>query len=136
MADDALQRMLDAQVRLQARMPAFAYNDEDEVVDGLTGKTVSRRSLQLKESALMAAKEALEVLDEVPWKMHKLDFGRPLTDDEVARARVELIDELHYVLTGLLLVDVTSSEEIEEMYFQKNRVNHDRRDVVDRAQRG
>lgn len=129
MADDPLQRMLDAQVKLQERMPAFADRSCDEtVLDALTGKLVSARTLQLKETAIMAAGEAFEAMNVLPWKMHRRDFGRAITEEEADRVREEWIDVLHFVLIGLLLVDVTTSAQVEDAFLEKISVNHDRQD--------
>lgn len=123
-----LDKMFAAQKALQARMPAFADGTEGAITHPLTGKPVSRRTLLLIENAKMAAGEAWEIHDGAPWKMHKQDFGRELTPDEVEHCIEECVDLQHFLINCLLLLGVDNAQQLEDAFFRKNAVNHERQD--------
>lgn len=121
MTDDPLQRMIRRQRGLQARIAPKIYSfGEAGNIDG--------RTFFLKENGNALLHEASEVVNAIPWKMHKADFGRPITPEERENAITEVVDCLHFVINLFLGLGVDSSEEIEQRFIGKNKVNHDRWD--------
>lgn len=116
---DSLQRILDAQLGLQARIaPTIRAFGEAGGCDPQT--------FFLKENGNGLIHEASEAVNVLPWKMHKTDFGRPLTPEELEKFLEETVDCLHFVINMFLGAGVSSAEEIEARFNGKNAVNHDR----------
>lgn len=109
---DMLQDMLDRQAALQARLPRFA----DSV----------SQTQRLIDNAEMAACEAVEWKNGLPWKKHRQDYGRVLTSQELEHVLEEIVDVLHFVLNGFLVAGVTTSEEVYARFLTKHQVNHKR----------
>lgn len=118
---DPLQRMIAKQRGLQARIAPKIYAFGE--AGGADGRTFF-----IKENANALMHEASEIVNSIPWKMHKADFGRALTPEERKAVIVEAVDCLHFVINIFLGVGVDSSEEIEALFFDKNDVNHSRWD--------
>lgn len=116
---DSLQRMIEKQRGLQALIAPKIYAFGE--AGGCDGQVFF-----LKENGNALAHEASEVVDALPWKMHKADFGRPLTQAEREHAIEETVDCLHFVLNLFLDLGVRTSGEIEGRFFGKNDINHDR----------
>lgn len=118
---DALGNMVETQRRLQARIAPKIYAfGEAGGCDPLV--------FFLKENAYAMANESMEVVNALPWKMHKADFGRGLTAEEREHLAEEAIDVLHFVLNILLALGVDAPDEIERRFIGKNRTNHQRWD--------
>lgn len=110
---DPLQRMIDAQIRLQTRYPDFA------------AQTLTQR---LIDNAMMLADEAHEALRELPWKKHRAGHGRDATQDERDRYLEETVDALHYVVNMFILLGYTDSASILREFERKNSENNRRVD--------
>lgn len=121
---DSLDRLLEAQVIFQESLTAFAA--DKEWTDPQTGNVVSGHTIMLIDNAKMAVKEAGEIEDLLPWKKHKREYGRPVTQAERDKALEENVDLLHFVINIFLLLGITTSDEIVEAFFRKNEVNHQR----------
>lgn len=116
---DPLQRMISKQRGLQARVAPKIYAFGE--AGGADGRTFF-----IKENGNALMHEASELVNTVSWKMHKADFGQPLTAEQREKAVEETIDCLHFVINLLLGLGVDSSEEVERLFFDKNSVNHNR----------
>lgn len=111
---DFLQDMLDRQAIFQARLPHFAESVP--------------QTFRLIDNAEMATCEAMEWKNGLPWKKHKHDYGRPLTQAELDHVIEEIVDLLHFVLNGFLAARVTTANEVYARFMAKHRVNHERQD--------
>lgn len=121
--------MLQAQVVLQNRIKAHSEEVRDsKFFHPMTGTFVSVRTLQLIEQCKMLMGEAAEAHDETPWKMHKTEYGREMTQEEFNACAAELIDALHFVINGLILCGYDTSSAVRDAFFAKNVVNHQRQD--------
>lgn len=110
-----LQQMLDSQAVFQADMER-----SQDVAWGNDGPVAT-----LVDIANAGIEEWVEFLRELPrkkWKRNYLDINEVDWD----KARGEMIDELHFVLNGLLGVGFGSAEEIYEAYLEKHQVNNER----------
>jgi NTP pyrophosphatase (non-canonical NTP hydrolase) len=87
---------------------------------------VDPQAFYLKENANALAHEAGEALDCVPWKIHKADFGRGLTAEEVDRMAEEAIDCLHFVINILQGLGILYAQQVEDLFFLKHQVNMER----------
>lgn len=112
---DYLQKMLDKQV-------AFAVTLRDRFPE----RYGVDKLVDLKEEILMAHVELDEVLACLPWKRHKADYGRVVDLDEQAAAIEETIDVLHFVLNILIKLGVTRSDQVWQVFNEKNTVNQNR----------
>lgn len=128
--DESLDRMIRAQVVFQDRLKAHNAAKRATFFEHPLTETRSHgRTLQLVENLKMLAAEVFEAHAETPWKMHKTDFGREMTETEVEAVAKELIDCLHFLLNCFIMCGYTTAEQIEQAFFQKNAVNHDRQDA-------
>jgi NTP pyrophosphatase (non-canonical NTP hydrolase) len=118
---DSLDRIIAKQRGLQDRVgPKIRAFGEAGGSDGTT--------FYLKENSNCLAREAGEALDALPWKMHRTDFGRPITPEERERFIEETVDCLHFVINMFLGAGISTAQEIESRFFAKNDVNHERWD--------
>lgn len=133
---DPLQFMLDLQLKLHERLsrdPDLGwYNaamNQTAVfrARGVQRPSLSQRTLLLIDNAVMLAVEAHEVLGELPWKKHKRDYCRAITDEEREKILEEAIDCQHFLNNLYLLLDV-DSREVARRYASKSKVNHARQD--------
>ncbi len=83
------------------------------------------RTEALKEQILCLIAEAVELLDDTPWKKHKKDYGRELTAAEREAAVEEAIDIQHFVFNLFLLLGV-DADEVYRLYIAKNDINRER----------
>lgn len=110
-----VQLMLDAQAALQERLPLF--------------KRGSRPAVHiLVDNIEMAVTELAEAKQELPWKKHKTEYGREMTEEERVAAVKELIDVLHFVWNAFLAAGVSDENELLNLFFSKHEVNHERVD--------
>ncbi len=125
MGKDVLQKLLNIQTVLQVRLLSdpdlgwqrYILEDPDSAVTKI-----------LIDNADMLMMEAAEAKDWMPWKKHKRDYGRALTEEEREKVLEEFVDALHFVLNGFLTLGVTTSEEVGQRFLAKNKVNHARQD--------
>jgi len=118
--------MFAAQRQFQNRLKAFALNKT--WLDPQTENQVDGRTILLIDNALMAMVEAGEVLNELPWKKHKREYGRPLTEEEVDRIRKEIDDLQTFVVNLYMLVGVDTEDAVEAGFMAKHRINNERQD--------
>lgn len=111
----SVQKMLDAQAALQERLPLFK-------------KGVRPSAHILVDNIDMAIVELAEAKQELPWKKHKTEYGREMTEEERLAAVKELVDVLHFVWNAFLAAGVMTEEEIERLYFAKHQINNERVD--------
>lgn len=136
---DPLQWMLDTQARLHLRLSTDPELGWSGVAQALNSKyfdafgsarpePIYQGTLLLIDNAQMLGMEAAEVLDWLPWKKHKRDYGRKLTDEEREKVIEEVIDCLHFVFNLFYELGVRDSREVARRYLAKNNVNHARQD--------
>lgn len=82
----------------------------------------------LKEQVVMLVAEAVELLNWLPWKRHKEEYQRALTQEERDAAVEEVVDILHFVLNCFHVLGVTSGREIYALYRAKHAINNERQD--------
>lgn len=110
-----VQLMLDAQAALQERLPLFK-------------KGARPNAHILVDNIDMAIVELAEAKQELPWKKHKTEYGREMTEEERVAAVRELVDVLHFVWNAFLAAGVNDENELLNLYFAKHKVNHERVD--------
>lgn len=76
---------------------------------------------------LMANAELMELLNWLPWKKHKKEYGREITEDERRAAAEEVVDLFHFLLNMAILLEI-SPQMLYRLYVAKNEVNHARQD--------
>lgn len=77
---------------------------------------------------LMAQAELVELLNWLPWKKHKQEYGRGITEDERRAAAEEVVDLFHFVLNMAILLGI-SPQTLYRLYVAKSEVNHARQDA-------
>lgn len=76
---------------------------------------------------LMAQAELIELLNWLPWKKHKREYGRDISEAERQAAAEEVVDLFHFVLNMAILLGITP-ETLYKLYVAKNEINHARQD--------
>lgn len=98
-----------------------------EVLSGQREAGYGTRTEILKEQILSLIAEAVELLEDTPWKKHKKDYGRELTAAEREAAIEEAIDIQHFVFNLFILLGV-DAEEVYRLYIAKNDINRERQE--------
>lgn len=96
----------------------------NEVLDRHADRWGTRTEL-LKEQVLMLIAEATELLEHMPWKKHRKDYGRDLTAREREAVLEETVDILHFVFNLFLLLGV-NTDMVYRLYIAKNDINRER----------
>jgi len=102
--DDVLQKLLDKQKELNARIVKERCNDNPPKIQDFSRALIH---------------EAVELEDETQWKWWKKK------DENRVAIKEELIDILHFWLSIANELKL-SAKDIEESYMKKNQVNHER----------
>ncbi len=98
-------------------------------LDGLVTKHPERwggPAEHLKETVVMIIAEAVELLNWLPWKKHKQEFGRELTGAEHEAAIEEAVDLLHFVYNLFIILGVRDGAQVYRFYMAKHGVNKQR----------
>lgn len=119
-------KMFEAQRQFQTRLVAFVAGKSWR--DPQTGNSVDGTTINLIDNAVMAMAECVEILNELPWKKHKQEYGRSLTPAELTRVRKEVDDLQTFVVNLYLLVGVDSEEDVEHGFMAKHAINNERQD--------
>ena len=70
---------------------------------------------------LALRQESCEAIDSLSWKWWKK------TDDDWDNIKIELVDMLHFWVS-MCTVAGLDAQEVVDLYFKKNKLNHDRQD--------
>lgn len=70
---------------------------------------------------LALKQESAEAIDSMNWKWWKKD------DEDWDNIKVELVDMLHFWVSMCTVAGLTA-EDVMDLYFKKNKLNHDRQD--------
>lgn len=135
---DPLQFMIDKQRALHDRVttdPALGWLGAAAAMTMKYQKWYSQDRVALDDDTIclvdnlqMMAVECHEALQDLPWKKHKRDYGRAITEEEREKVLEELVDIQHFLLNCFRLCGVVDSREIAQRYASKNKVNHRRQD--------
>lgn len=109
MVDDILSRMFSKQLELQSKIQTPLFGSQDYI---------NAMTLALIEELIEAKRET----NSKPWSKK---YGLPLTSIQQQKFKEELIDAWHFMINLSLAAGLTP-EEIELMYNEKNKINHDR----------
>ncbi len=107
-----LQAVFDKQRELNERINPDLYK---EIAD----PEIRRQRFMQFELALR--QESAEAIDSLNWKWWKK------TDDDWDNIKVELVDMLHFWVS-MCTVAGLDAKDVFELYFKKNKLNHDRQD--------
>ena len=116
--ENTLSKMLKCQKDLQNRLGAdFNFMDIEE------------KALYIKEMAFFATEEIHEMTREIPyikyWSKKYDSWDDEKIKKQYSKAKEEFIDIITFTLNIALALGM-DGKEIEEMYYEKNEINHKR----------
>tara|TARA_A100001011_G_scaffold127497_1_gene134504 strand:+ start:265 stop:669 length:405 start_codon:yes stop_codon:yes gene_type:complete len=107
-----LQAIFDKQIELNTKINTKLY---EEIED----PEVRRR--WFKDFELALRQESAEAIDSLNWKWWKKD------PDDWDNVKIELVDMLHFWVSMCTIAGL-SAQEVMDLYFKKNKLNHDRQE--------
>ena len=107
-----LQDIFEKQIELNTKINTKLY---EEIED----PEVRRR--WFKDFELALRQESAEAIDSLNWKWWKKD------PDDWDNVKIELVDMLHFWVSMCTIAGL-SAQEVMDLYFKKNKLNHDRQD--------
>lgn len=114
-----LQEVLNTQTQLQNRLG-----------NNIKEMTEQQLTAYVKNNVFFVTEELHEMTRELPYVKEWKDYSK-LTDEDIARrkelAQEEFIDVFTFLMNIALSLELTA-DEIYDLYFQKNKVNHSRQD--------
>lgn len=114
-----LQEVLNTQTQLQNRLG-----------NNIKKMTEQQLTAYVKNNVFFVTEELHEMTRELPYVKEWKDYSK-LTDEDIARrkelAQEEFIDVFTFLMNIALSLELTA-DEIYDLYFQKNKVNHSRQD--------
>lgn len=87
---------------------------------------IHQRERFTKEYVLAMHAELTEVLDWMNWKIWKKTRVE-YDEQRLKELRIELVDLMHFLINIMILWEMTP-EMLEEIFLEKNKVNHERQD--------
>ena len=108
-----LEDVFEKQIELNSRINPSLYEDIK------TDPELRRQWFLNFEKAL--SQESAEAIDSLNWKWWKKD------DDDWDNVKIELVDMLHFWVS-MCSVAGLSAQDVVDLYFKKNKLNHDRQD--------
>ena len=114
-----LQKVLDTQTELQNRLG-----------NNIKKMTEQQKTVYVKNNVFFVTEELHEMTRELPYVKEWKDYSQ-LSGEDIARrkelAQEEFIDVFTFLMNIALTLELTA-DEIYDIYFQKNKVNHERQD--------
>ena len=114
-----LQEVLNTQTQLQNRLG-----------NNIKEMTEQQLTAYVKNNVFFVTEELHEMTRELPYVKEWKDYSK-LTDEDIAcrkeLAQEEFIDVFTFLMNIALSLELTA-DEIYDLYFQKNKVNHSRQD--------
>lgn len=114
-----LQEVLNTQTQLQNRLG-----------NNIKEMTEQQLTAYVKNNVFFVTEELHEMTRELPYVKEWKDYSK-LTGEDIARrkelAQEEFIDVFTFLMNIALSLELTA-DEIYDLYFQKNKVNHSRQD--------
>ncbi|MBO5434924.1 dUTPase [bacterium] len=114
-----LQKVLDTQTELQNRLG-----------NNIKKMTEQQKTAYVKNNVFFVTEELHEMTRELPYVKEWKDYSQ-LSGEDIARrkelAQEEFIDVFTFLMNIALTLELTA-DEIYDLYFQKNKVNHERQD--------
>lgn len=114
-----LQKVLDTQTELQNRLG-----------NNIKEMTEQQKTAYVKNNVFFVTEELHEMTRELPYVKEWKDYSQ-LSGEDIARrkelAQEEFIDVFTFLMNVALTLELTA-DEIYDLYFQKNKVNHKRQD--------
>ena len=114
-----LQKVLDTQTELQNRLG-----------NNIKEMTEQQKTAYVKNNVFFVTEELHEMTRELPYVKEWKDYSQ-LSGEDIARrkelAQEEFIDVFTFLMNIALTLELTA-DEIYDLYFQKNKVNHKRQD--------
>ena len=114
-----LQKVLDTQTELQNRLG-----------NNIKKMTEQQKTAYVKNNVFFVTEELHEMTRELPYVKEWKDYSQ-LSGEVIARrkelAQEEFIDVFTFLMNIALTLELTA-DEIYDLYFQKNKVNHERQD--------
>lgn len=114
-----LQEVLNTQTQLQNRLG-----------NNIKEMTEQQLTAYVKNNVFFVTEELHEMTRELPYVKEWKDYSK-LTDEDIAHrkelAQEEFIDVFTFLMNIALSLELTA-DEIYDLYFQKNKVNHSRQD--------
>ena len=114
-----LQEVLNTQTQLQNRLG-----------NNIKEMTEQQLTAYVKNNVFFVTEELHEMTRELPYVKEWKDYSK-LTSEDIARrkelAQEEFIDVFTFLMNIALSLELTA-DEIYDLYFQKNKVNHSRQD--------
>lgn len=114
-----LQKVLDTQTELQNRLG-----------NNIKEMTEQQKTAYVKNNVFFVTEELHEMTRELPYVKEWKDYSQ-LSGEDIARrkelAQEEFIDVFTFLMNIALTLELTA-DEIYDLYFQKNKVNHERQD--------
>lgn len=108
-----LQDIFDKQIELNTRINPDLYE--------LAIDCEETRKNQIMLFNIAMQQEQSELIDSLDWKWWKQG------DNDWANAKVELVDILHFLVSMFTILGMDAND-VMEMYFKKNNLNHKRQD--------
>jgi hypothetical protein len=116
---------------------ATLSNHKDSLCDIETGQTVEFALYEeIQQSTRKMIAEASEILDWTPWKPWSKQLGnkspdfpieKHFSEEHLREIRMEVVDQLHFVIEAAQILGM-SSDDLYQMYLEKNGINHQRQD--------
>jgi len=110
---DRLGEMFELQKKLQLRLKTIPFKSNEARIQFIRVMTLANID------------EIMEYLREFPWKPWKV--SQILTERNIERAKMELVDEFHFFMNRCIAVDM-DADELYRLYCVKNGINHKRQD--------
>ena len=114
-----LQKVLDTQTELQNRLG-----------NNIKKMTEQQKTAYVKNNVFFVTEELHEMTRELPYVKEWKDYSQ-LSGEDIARrkelAQEEFIDVFTFLMNIALTLELTA-DKIYDLYFQKNKVNHERQD--------
>ena len=114
-----LQKVLDTQTELQNRLG-----------NNIKKMTEQQKTAYVKNNVFFVTEELHEMTRELPYVKEWKDYSQ-LSGEDIARrkelAQEEFIDVFTFLMNIALTLELTA-DEIYDLNFQKNKVNHERQD--------
>lgn len=114
-----LQQVINAQIGFQNRLG-----------HDTTTMTEEQRTALVKENVYFVTEELHEMTRELPHVKGWKDYSQLTTEDIVAKkqmAKEEFADAFTFLMNIAIALEL-SAEDVYELYFNKNKINHNRQD--------